>query len=62
MSKTSVVEVQLKDINDMGWEKLSVAVSFGALAIWWESNHSSVSKFNSDKRVHPSQTYISHMD
>ena len=30
--------VQLKDINDMGWEKLSVAVSFGALAIWWESN------------------------
>ena len=31
--------VQLKDINNMGWERLSVALSFGAIAIWWESNH-----------------------
>ena len=30
--------VQLKDINNMSWERLSVALSYGAITIWWESN------------------------
>ena len=35
--------VQLKDINNMSWERLSVALSFGAITIWWESNHVRIS-------------------
>ena len=35
--------VQLKDVNNMSWERLSVAVSYGAITIWWESNHARIS-------------------